>query len=91
MPIFQRSVPPRCESFEPMTADYRRSGQIDPSPPRGQIGSFDGTFRNECLNANWFLSIEDAWEKIEKRREEYNMFRPRSSLGDVPPQKDAEQ
>jgi hypothetical protein len=27
--------------------------------------SFDGSFRDKCLNVNWFLSIEDAREKIE--------------------------
>jgi len=45
------------------------------------IESFNGTFRDECLNVNWFLSIEDAREKIEAWREEYNEFRPHSSLG----------
>lgn len=57
----------------------------------GLIESFNGTFWNECSNTNWLLSIEDARVKIEKRREEYNMFRPHSSFGDVIPQKYAEQ
>jgi putative transposase len=57
----------------------------------GLIESFNKAYWNECLKANWFLSIADAWEKIEKRREEYNMFRPQSSPGDVTPQKYAEQ
>lgn len=42
----------------------------------------EGSFRDECLNVNWFLSIEDAQEKIEKWRLDYNEFRPPSSLGD---------
>jgi transposase InsO family protein len=33
----------------------------------------------------WFLSIEDAQEKIEKWRRDYNEFRPHSSLGDLTP------
>ena len=28
------------------------------------IESFNGSFRDECLNVNWFLSIDDAKEKI---------------------------
>lgn len=28
------------------------------------IESFNGSFRDECLNVHWFLSIEDAREKI---------------------------
>ncbi|TNJ40538.1 integrase core domain-containing protein, partial [Allotamlana fucoidanivorans] len=34
---------------------------------------------------NWFLSMEDAQEKLDMWREEYNNFRPHSSLGDIPP------
>jgi putative transposase len=49
------------------------------------LQSFNGTFRDECLNVNWFLSMEDAREKIEKWREDYNEFRPHSSLGDLTP------
>lgn len=40
------------------------------------IESFNGSFRDECLNVNWFLSLEDAWEKIQAFKEEYNHFRP---------------
>ncbi|WP_162054758.1 integrase core domain-containing protein [Pontibacter pamirensis] len=35
---------------------------------------------------NWFLSLEDAQEKIEALRQEYNGFRPHSSLGDRTPE-----
>ena len=51
-------------------------------PPR----SFNGSFRDECLNVNWFLSLEDAQEKVEAWRQEYNCFRPHSSLGDLTPE-----
>ena len=50
------------------------------------IESFNGSFRDECLNTNWFLSLEDAKEKIEVWRQEYNGFRPHSSLGDKTPE-----
>ena len=49
------------------------------------IESFNGSFRDECLNVNWFLSLEDAWEKIQSFREEYNHFRPHSALGNLTP------
>jgi transposase InsO family protein len=43
------------------------------------------------LTLDWFLSIEDAKEKIEKWRRDYNEFRPHSSLGDLTPRQFAEQ
>lgn len=49
------------------------------------IESFNGSFRDECLNTNWFLSLEDAREKIAAFREEYNHFRPHSALGNLTP------
>ena len=33
------------------------------------IEAFNGRFRQECLNENWFLSLEDAEEKVESWRE----------------------
>lgn len=44
------------------------------------IESFNGKFRDECLNENWFTSLKDAQEKIERWRHEYNRERPHSSL-----------
>ena len=55
------------------------------------IESFNGSFRDECLNVNWFLSIEEAREKIETWREEYNEFRPHSSLENLTPRQFPEQ
>lgn len=49
------------------------------------IESFNGSFRDECLNINWFLSLEDAREKIEAWRRDYNDFRPHSALGNMTP------
>jgi len=45
------------------------------------IESFNGSLRDERLNTNWFLSIEDAQQKLEAWRRDYNQFRPNSSLG----------
>jgi putative transposase len=45
------------------------------------IEAFNSRFRQECLNEHWFLSLEDATEKIEAWRDHYNEQRPHSSLG----------
>ena len=55
------------------------------------IESFNGSFRDECFNVNWFLSIKDAREKIELWRQEYNEFRPHSSLDNLKPRQFVEQ
>jgi putative transposase len=62
--------------------DYSRPGKPTDNP---FIESFNGSFRDECLNVNWFLSMDDAAEKIEAWRDEYNNFRPHSSLNDLTP------
>ena len=49
------------------------------------IESFNGSFRDECLNSHWFLSLEDAKNKIEDWRVDYNDFRPHSSLNNLTP------
>ncbi|MBA7567705.1 IS3 family transposase ISRso12 [subsurface metagenome] len=55
------------------------------------IESFNGSLRDECLNTNWFLSIEDAQSKLETWRRDYNEFRPHSSLDNMTPAKFAGQ
>ncbi len=47
--------------------------------------SFNGRFRDECLNSEWFDGLQDAVEKIEAWRIDYNEVRPHGSLGKVPP------
>ena len=48
-------------------------------------GSFNGRFREECLNAYWFLSLEDARLKCEAWRRDYNEIRPHSAIGNQTP------
>src|SRR5690606_4755791 len=48
------------------------------------IESFNGRFRQECLNQHWFLSLEDDQEQVDSWREDYNQRRPHSSLGTGP-------
>ena len=50
------------------------------------IEAFNGRLRQECLNESWFLSLEDAREKIKAWREEYNRRRPHSALGNLSPE-----
>ncbi len=65
-----------------VTLYFSRPGKPTDNP---FIESFNGSLRDECLNTNWFMSLEDAQEKIETWRQDYNHFRPHSSLADVPP------
>jgi len=55
---------------------------IQPGRPmqNGHVESFNGRFRDECLNANWFVNLADARQKIESWRQQYNTDRPHSSL-----------
>jgi putative transposase len=62
--------------------DFSRPGK---PMDNATVESFNGSFRDECLNVNWFLSMEDAREKIENWRRDYNEFRPHSSLADLTP------
>lgn len=50
------------------------------------VESFNGRFRDECLNINWFQSIFEAREIIERWRVEYNTIRPHSSLDGLSPE-----
>lgn len=49
------------------------------------IESFNGRFRQECLNQNWFITLADARATVEAWRREYNLERPHSSLGQQTP------
>jgi putative transposase len=55
---------------------------IDPGKPTQNafVESFNGKFRDECLNEHWFLSLADAQQKIEAWRRDYNEVRPHRSL-----------
>jgi putative transposase len=49
------------------------------------VESFNGKFRDECLNDNVFTSIAEAREIIERWRVDYNECRPHRSLGQMTP------
>jgi putative transposase len=70
---------------------YRRRVQlhfIQPGKPTQNafVESFNGRFRDECLNEHWFASLADARERIEDWRLDYNQVRPHSSLGNSAPE-----
>ena len=55
---------------------------IQPGKPTQNafVESFNGKFRDGCLNQHWFASLEDAREIINAWREDYNRIRPHSAL-----------
>ncbi|HVU46224.1 MAG TPA: IS3 family transposase, partial [Terracidiphilus sp.] len=61
---------------------------IRPGKPNenAYIESFNGKFRDECLNEHWFTGMGHARRIIEAWRIEYNTERPHSSLGNLTPQ-----
>ena len=64
---------------------YERGIELDFSRPgkptdNAKVESFNGRLRQECLNAHWFLSLEDARRKIDEWRQYYNEARPHSAL-----------
>lgn len=66
---------------------------IEPGKPiqNAYIESFNGKFREECLNAHWFKNLQETRMLLENWRWEYNHFRPHSSLGNLTPCEYAEQ
>ena len=74
------------------TAGPSQNGvELDFSQPgkptdNAMIEAFNARLRAECLNESWFLSLEDAREKVERWRRYYNAERPHGALGDRSPQ-----
>ena len=69
---------------------YERDIRIDFSRPgtpmnHATLESSKGRLREECINENWFMSMEDARCKIEACRIHYNLNRPYSALGWMTP------
>jgi len=95
---FERGLPERiyCDNGSEFASNqmdlwaYTNKVQIDFSR-RGRptdnavIESFNGRFREECLNAHWFESMEDAQDKVDAWRWDYNEHRPHRSLMGLTP------
>lgn len=60
---------------------------IQPGKPmqNGFVESFNGSFRDECLNETLFSSLSQARQQITEWKEDYNLNRPHSSLGNLTP------
>ncbi len=60
---------------------------IEPGKPtqNAYVESFNGRFRDECLNEHWFTSVAHAQVVIEAWRREYNEERPKKGLGGLTP------
>jgi len=65
-----------------VTLDFSRPGK---PTDNAFIESFNGKFRAECLNAHWFMSLDDARQKCEDWRRDYNEERPHSAIGNKTP------
>lgn len=68
--------------FNNVKLEFSRPGTPTDNPV---IESFNGSLRDECLNVNWFMSLEDAKDKIEAWRLDYNVFRPHTGLTNLTP------
>jgi putative transposase len=65
-----------------VTLDFSRPGK---PTDNAFIEAFNGRFRAECLNAHWFLTLDDARSKLEDWRRYYNEERPHGAIGNKPP------
>jgi putative transposase len=69
---------------------YRNGVQLEFSRPgkptdNAFAESFNGRFRDECLNQHWFASVEEVRQTVEAWRIEYNTERPHRALGQQTP------
>jgi putative transposase len=68
--------------FNQVTLDFSEPGK---PTDNAFVESFNGRFREECLNRHWFVCVEDARSKVEPWRRHYNEERPQSALGNLAP------
>jgi hypothetical protein len=61
---------------------------IEPGKPAQNafVESFNGHFRDDCLNHHAFISLPDAQQKVEVWRQDDNRVRPQRSLGNQTPE-----
>ncbi len=65
-----------------VTLDFSRPGK---PTDNAFIEAFNSKVRSECLNAHWFMSLDDARSKLEDWRRYYNEERPHSGIGQIVP------
>ena len=64
-----------------------RTGRLEPSAPtnNAHVEAFNSRLRAECLNASWFLSMNDARDLVESWRQDDNTARSHSAFGNLKP------
>jgi len=67
--------------------DFSRRGK---PTDNAAIESFNGRFREECLNIHWFASVDDAQQKIDASRWDYNENHPHRALAGLTPREYAQ-
>jgi putative transposase len=70
-----------------LTEAHIETAHIAPGKPweNGLDESFNGRFRDECLNMEWYRTRREAAAIIEGWRQHYNQVRPHSSLNYLTP------
>lgn len=68
--------------YRGVALDFTRPGK---PTDNSHIESFNGKLRDECLNAQQFLSLDHAQRQLLAWRTDYNQQRPHSSLGHLTP------
>jgi putative transposase len=68
--------------YEQSSLGLFQAGQADRNP---NFESFSGSFRDECQNVNWFISLKDEKNKIETWKNDYNEYRPQGGLANLTP------
>lgn len=66
-----------------VTIDFSRPGK---PTDNCYVETFNGSYRDECLNVHWFETMNDAQAISEAWRRDYNETRPHMALNDVPPE-----
>jgi len=61
-----------------VTPDFSRPGE---PTDNALIEAFNGRFRADCLNTNWFLTLADTTKKMEDWSNYYNQERPHGAIG----------
>ncbi len=64
-----------------ITLDFSRPRKAE----NAYVESFNATVRLGCLGRHWLLDLDDARERGEEWRTEYNEARPHSAIGDRTP------
>ena len=62
--------------------DFSRPGR---RTEKARVESFNGRLRQECLSEHWFISLQDAQDKIEPWRTQHNEPKPHSALNWMSP------